>query len=400
MEVSSSGRVVWQLRLPTDPTQSGIALQPLVLGGTGVFAEGNAVYALRLSDGHQLWRKVFPKSSDFFASAVYGLWQWRGTVIVLVGQVSSAARLVSLNAATGAVRWTLPLSRQGVTGSLALTDDGGLAMIRGYGTLSVADLTTGRLRWSRTAGHSLGPLAVGGVVIVGAEGNGGSAGSVMGYNARTGKLLWTRHGMPDQPEPQLAPGHVVFYANSQSVSALSPATGQTLWQVGTAGPLHTLSAGPSGIAVSTANPDRLYLIDPVTGRVRWRIPFTGSQAPLDTGTDILYAPAAAGSRQGFVDLRAANGSVRWAVPAPATASGLVLRFGAYAVTVGGAIRPGTPGLLSAFRLSTGKAAWTVKVPTMIQVPPAVAGADLLVQPTDPVMACPAGGALSAVGRAA
>jgi outer membrane protein assembly factor BamB len=398
MEVSSSGRVVWQLRLPTDPAQSGISLQPLVLGGTAVFAEENAVYALRRGDGHRLWRRVFPQAgSDSpairpYSAMVYGLWQWRGTVVVLVGQVTSAARLISLNPATGAVRWTLPLSRQGVTGSLALTGDGGLAMIQGYATLSVADLTTGRLRWSRTAGHSLGPIAVGGVVIVGAEGNGGSAGSVMGYNARTGKLLWTRHGMPDQPEPQVAPGHVVFYANTQSVSALSPATGRTLWRVRTAGPVHTLTAGPSGIAVSTSNPDRLYLIDPVTGRVRWHIPFTGSQVPLDTGTDLLYAPAAAGNRQGLVDLRAANGSVRWAVPAPPTVSGLVLRFGAYAVTVGGAIRPGTPGLLSAFQLSTGKATWTTKVPTLIQVPLAVAGTDLLVQPTDSVMACPAGGA--------
>jgi hypothetical protein len=40
------------------------------------------------------------------------------------------------------------------------------------------------------------------------------------------------------------------------------------------------------------------------------------------------------------------------------------------------------------------------VPTLVYVPPAVAGGDLLVQPTDPSLACPATGAVSAVGHAA
>ncbi len=77
----------------------------------------------------------------------------------------------------------------------------------------------------------------------------------------------------------------------------------------------------------------------------------------------------------------------------------VFRFGGYAVLAGGAQQPGSPGLLSAFWLSTGKAAWTARVPTLIQVPPAVAGGGLLVQPTDPAVACPASGAVSAVGQA-
>jgi hypothetical protein len=78
-----------------------------------------------------LWRKVFPQRGLLDPGNVYGLWQWDGSVIVLVGQVSSTPRLMSLDAATGAVRWALPLSKRGVTGSQALTGDGGLALVQG-----------------------------------------------------------------------------------------------------------------------------------------------------------------------------------------------------------------------------------------------------------------------------
>jgi outer membrane protein assembly factor BamB len=404
--VSASGRVIWQDKLPTNPTQSGINLQPVVIGGTGFFAEYQAVYALRLTDGHQLWQRSFPQAgSDPFSGMVYGLWQWHGSVIVLIGQVSTAARLMSLNPATGAVRWTLPL-RNGLTGSQALTGDGGLAMLWGYATLKVADLATGRIRWSRTAGHSPGPVAVGGVVVAAAEGKDLSAGSVMGYDARTGKLLWTRHGMPNQPRLQVTPGRVLVYSDTQlvyprpvlwPVTALSSATGRTLWRAGTTGPVDMLSAGPSGIAVSTVNPIRLYLINPLTGRVRWNRPFADTNAPLDTGSDLVYFGSAPGTSQPLVDVRAATGTVRWTAafhraygPDAMVSSGADVVLPFYG-------QPDTSNSgLSAFRLATGKAAWTVKVPTLVQVPLAVAGADLLVQPTDPVVACPAAAAVEPI----
>jgi hypothetical protein len=107
-DVNSAGNVAWQVRLPTDPTQQGVALRPLAVGGIAIIAEENAVYALRLSDGHRLWKRVFPQVGkgplSFYSAQVYGLWQYRANVIVLVGQVSSASRLLSLNTATGAVR--------------------------------------------------------------------------------------------------------------------------------------------------------------------------------------------------------------------------------------------------------------------------------------------------------
>ena len=432
MVVGPAGRRAWQVRLPTDPQQAGIGVPPLAFGGTGVFAEENAVYALRLSDGRELWRHVFPENGDLFASAVYGLWQWDGSVIALVGQVSSAARLMSLDATTGAVRWTLALSKQGVYGSQALTGDGGLVLIQGNATLTVVDLATGRVRWSRAGVRAPAPVVAGGVVLAAVQWNGGGpAGSVSGYDARTGALLWTRRDMPEQPQLAVSAGRVLVYSDTQNVyprpalwpvTALSVATGRTLWQAATAGPVSALTAGPGGVAVTTLNPSRLELIDPVTGRVRWNIPASPEQSPpLDTGTDLLYLGGAPDGRAGLVDLRAADGSVRWVAPVPLTwspataspapsaavvpaagaavAAGPVLLFGGAAVVAGSAMPSGTPGALSAFRLSDGAPTWTATVPALIHVPSAVAGSDLLIQPTDPSLACAATGAVSAVGHA-
>ena len=178
------------MRLLTEPEQAGIGVQPLVFGGTRVFVEVNAVYALRLSDGRQLWRTAFPQRGVLDPGSVYGLWQWDGSVIVLVGQISSSPRLMSLDAATGAVRWTLPLSKRGVDGSQALTGDSGLVLVQGNAMLTVVNLATGRVRWSRAGVRSLVPVVVGGVVIAAVQwSDGGSTGSVSGYDARTGALL-------------------------------------------------------------------------------------------------------------------------------------------------------------------------------------------------------------------
>jgi outer membrane protein assembly factor BamB len=410
-EIGATGKVRWQLRLATDPTMSGPSLQPVVIGGTVFFSEENVLYAQRLSDGHQLWRKAFPPAvtgaDTFDSSLVYGLWQWHGSVIVLVGAVASTTRLFSLNPATGAVRWMSPI-RGGLTGNQALTGDGGLAMIRGYASLLVVNLANGHARWSRTTAHA--PIvAVDGVVMV-PQGvyPAQRYGTVTGYDARTGAVLWTRRDMPAQPLLQVVGGHVVVYGRTSPVLELSPVTGRTLWQVPTGGPVYMLSAGagPGGIAVSTYAPSRLYLIDPVAGRVKWYVEMLVNPATLlVTQTDVTFVGAVPGHSAPaggeLVDLRASDGSVRWHTALPDATFGQdpVLSFGADVVVSVGWGAPGHPARLVAYRKTTGARTWTTTIPTLVQVPIAIAGADLLVQPTDPIVACPAVGAVTAVGAA-
>ena len=383
-EVGDSGKVSWQVRLPTDPAQSGIALRP--------------------RDGHQLWRRTFPApKADPFAGMVYGLWRWRGTVVVLVGQVSASSRLVSLNAASGAVRWTLPLSRQGVTGNLTLTADGGLAMIRGYGTLSVADLTTGRLRWSRTAGHSPGPVAVGAVVAA------ASNSRAVGYDDRTGAVLWTKRGLPGEPALVAADGLVLVQSDATgggaptAVTALVPRTGRVAWRFDPGVPVNIPGAGPAGIIMSSYTPDRLYLVNPATGRPRWSVAavatytFPNSELVV-TKTSVVLVEGRGGAR--LVDRRAADGRVLWSAPLSGSSVALHLALtsgpsGQDVVATMGPPGTGTASRLWVFRLSSGRLAGATTLPSLVQAPLAVAGPDTLVQLDDPVCAVPATGTAQA-----
>ena len=406
--VTGTGKVAWQVRLPTDPTQSGVALRPLVTGGEAVFAEFNGVYALRSRDGHELWRRTFPApKADPYAGMVYGLWRWRGTVVVLVGQVSPASRLVSLNAATGAVRWTLPLSRQGVTGNLTLTADGGLAMIRGYGTLSVADLTTGRLRWSRTAGHSPGPVAVGTVVA------GAWNGRAVGYNDRTGAVLWTERGLPAEPALAAADGLVLVQSDvtggssPTAVTALAPRTGRVAWRFDPGVAVDILGAGPAGIVMSSYTPDRLSLVNPATGRPRWSVSTVAAYAfpnseLVVTKTSVVLVEGRGGAR--LVNRSAADGKILWSAPLSGSSAGLHLALtsgpsGQNVVATMGPPGTGTASRLWVFRLASGRLAGATALPTLVQAPLAVTGANTLVQLDDPICAFPATGtAQAAVGR--
>jgi hypothetical protein len=69
----------------------------------------------------------------------------------------------------------------------------------------------------------------------------------------------------------------------------------------------------------------------------------------------------------------------------------VAMLGADAVVALGSGQPGNPARLHAYRLATGTTAWTVRLPTLVAVPLAVAGNSLLIQPTDPAVVCLADG---------
>lgn len=427
-EVSDSGRVIWRARLPTGPAQSGLALRPLVLGDEGVFAEYDGVYALRLRDGRQVWRRTFaaPKT-DPFAGMVFGLWRWRGTVIVLTGQVSQAARLMSLDAATGAVRWTLRLPRQGLLGTQAITADGVLAMLVPDGVLEAADLNTGRLLWSRRNGTSPGPVVVGAVVAAGSDGR------VIGYGSRTGAVRWTARGLPAEPLLTADDGLVLVRSDvtgagwPTAVTALAPRSGRVAWRLDAGVPLTVLGAGQAGIVMSAYNPDRLYLVNPVTGRVRWSVAtFAASPFPspelIVTAGDVVEVEGRGTAR--LVIRRAADGTVAWSAPLTGTsAAGMHLALipgtavvprppivPRMPVAPGMRVPPGRPGAAGApgpevavttgppgagtvsrlwvFRLGSGRLAGSTALPTLVQAPLAVAGTNILAQLDDPVCAIP------------
>jgi outer membrane protein assembly factor BamB len=424
--VTSSGRVAWQDSLPTNPSAQGASVSPVSVTPPGqpgsaprvdVVAEYATVYGLRESDGHRLWTWTG-------GQLIYGLWTWHGRVIVLSGQVSAHAELLAIAPSTGAVTWTLTLPRAGLLGSQAMTADGGLAMIVPDGTLEVADLASGRLRWAHKLAGALpsgpqptpqavnadvspDPVAVGSVVVE------ASGTSVFGYDSRTGALAWTAAGMQGAPVLAATAGLVLMTPGAvgaglpTAVVALSPATGRVAWRFDAGDQTWVEGFGPAGVVLATSGPAAVYLIDPATGRARWHAAASvvsdseaGQSAIADVTAGDVITPEAGGpgQRGQIVDRSAADGSVRWAVPLAVGPEPVpVLTLGGQVVTVTNPQGSGG-GTLSTVNQATGTAGWRVRMPARMQVAPALAPSGVLAQPTDPSYGCPLTG--SAAGAAA
>jgi outer membrane protein assembly factor BamB len=336
LKVTDAGHLVWKARLPSSPTGlvSTGTLAPVLIGGVALFAGNTDVTAVRGSDGRLLWQRslAVAESGLYGNSYILGLWQWRGNVIVLVDQYGSGVRLLSLNPATGAVGWTLRLgSTQVVYDTEALASGGVLAFAQG-GTLRAADLTTGRLLWSRKFGAQSGPGGLAGlgtevtaagqavVALVGATKPTATTGTITGFDARTGKVLWTRSGIPALPVLTSGDGIVLVYNTFGSdpepkvfpVTGLSPATGKTLWQVLPKGLIRGLWTGPGGIVFGGGG--RLYLADPKKGLL-WSAPGAPNDA-LVTATDVIYlqwvpGPTVNTQLTDVFDRRRSNATERW-----------------------------------------------------------------------------------------
>jgi outer membrane protein assembly factor BamB len=403
-ELSLGGQIGWRTPLATHGNDVSPVVEPLVVGPVAVFAQDGSVHGLRLASGQPLW-------SFTGGQSVYGMWQWQDLVVVLTDQVSDHARLTGLDAATGTVRWTLRLPGGGLYGNLAAAGDGGLAMVRADGTLEVVNLADGAVRWTRRTGTSQALAAAGSVVFFGVDGR------LTGYDAQTGRLLWTTSGLPAQPAAQLAGGLLLVTSVVQggtaqarsalgAVTAVTPATGRIAWRFNPGPTVNVLAADPAaGVVVATYNPDRLYLLDPATGRPRWQAAAAAvfGEVPLFTADGMIGVEGGIG---GFgavrlVDRDVASGRGQWqdVLADPTVGNGQVVQAGQLVVVQGIPAHGDQASVLSAYRLGDGGAgggglAWRVSLPAVAEVTPVAeraTGPGLLVQPADPAYACAAGG---------
>jgi outer membrane protein assembly factor BamB len=399
VELTTNGRMAWTTSLPTRNVAYSSAVEPVTVGAVALFAQDGIVYGLEAANGHRLWSWAGGQS-------VYGMWRDGGLVAVLTDQVSDHARLTGLDAATGAVRWSLRLPRNGLYGGQALTADGGLAMVvaggvRQRGILQVVNLADGRIRWQRSTGASAALVAADGMVIFGINGG------LTGYDDRTGQPRWTiARGLPQGPDAQLAGGLVLLNSNVQgpgipnTLTAVIPATGRIAWRFNPGAPVTVLSVGPAGLSLATYDPARLYLLDPRTGRPRWHADTTVSYGtiPLITKTAVISTEStqSANSDGGIVehvslvDRAAANGRAQWqdALPQQPDAPQQVIQAGPLALQQGNpAGRAQAPALLSAYQLTSGRLAWRADLPAFVALAPVPVPDGILVQPADSTYEC-------------
>lgn len=357
-DVTDTGTVAWSARLPGTPQYS--IPQPATLDGLAVFANGNVLSARRLAGGQQVWQRTYPRAAgsatrppgpsaaDTGSSAgdVAGLWAWHGELIVVVAPFGLTGqdldmRVQAVNPATGAVRWTADLGPGDLYNQMEITANGVLALITehggsdGEGKLLAVGLTAGRLLWSRSYGkeeETDGPDAAGPVIVM------ASGGTVTGFDADTGAVLWSHSRMPGGVGSVAGPGgSVLLYDILQQtdppqappaasklfpVTALNAVTGAVLWRAKTAGAVSQLSAADGLIVVGTSQPYQLTVLSP-GGHVAWSVT---DYAPnpmswIETGTDLVSvssepdvrAPGIEAGLTMVTDRRLSTGAVRWSI---------------------------------------------------------------------------------------
>jgi outer membrane protein assembly factor BamB len=394
VELTTGGRTIWKTPLPTRNVDISPTVQPVLAGPVAVVAQDGVVRGLALADGRPLW-------SWTGGQTVYGMWRRGGLVAVLTDQVSDHSRLTGLDAATGAVRWSLRLPVRGLLGGQALTADGGLAMaVIGQG-LQVVNLSDGRVRWRLHTAASPGLAAADGTVIYGLNGR------LTGYDDRSGRPRWTiTGGVPQDPALQTAAGLVLVTSNTQgpgipnTLTAVIPATGRVAWRFAPeapvtdpGAPVTVLSGGPAGLIVATYDPRRLYLLDSRTGRPRWHADTFVAQGtlPLVTGTVVVLAEGL--NKVTIVDRDAADGRVRWrnSLPEPPAGSQQILQAGPLALLQGAPATSGRPAPLYAYRLAGGGQAWHAALPAFVEPVPEMVQGGILVQAADLFSACAVAG---------
>ena len=402
-EVSLTGQVRWQVLLGRGPEEElGPDAEPLAVGGVAVFAQAGVVHGLRLAGGQALWTYTDGLS-------VYGMWRWQGLVVVLSGRSGAGpaiegdtwdGRLSGLDAATGVVRWTLPMSGIGPQTYAVATADGGVAVAGMLGQLLMVDMADGTVRWSRAITDPAGLAAAAGLVLY------GSSDRLTAYDDRTGVPRWTAASTDmDLPQMQLAAGLLLVSSafGGTPVTAYIPATGRVAWtfqtpgaQAGATGSWAAVAAGTAGVAVAVTNlpgPGGLYLLDPATGRVRWQATTLVGPGPLLTAAGVIdIEGTAANGLETIVDRDAADGRIRWQDKLQQQSStawqGMELVQAGQLALVKGNPTPGQPVTLSALRLDDGSLAWQATLPENVaDSPDFVPGQGVLVQPNLPFSGC-------------
>lgn len=298
-----------------------------------------------------------------------------------------------------------------------ITEQGGSG---GEGKLLAVGLHAGRLLWSRSYGkeeETDGPDAVGPVIVM------ASGGTVTGFDASTGAVLWSHGRMPGGVGAAAGPGgSVLLYDILQGtdppqappaasklfpVAALNAVTGAVLWRAKTAGAVSQLSAADGLIVVGTSQPYQLTVLTP-GGHVAWSVTdyLPNPMSWMESGSDLVYVSSEPDARGPGIeaglttvtDRRLSTGSVRWSIRlAGFGAEDAVVRPGGRNLVVTGQPLQGESSGALAADPATGAVRAQVLVGAVEISAPVTAGGVILLQAG---AACIVPGSGSAVGPVA
>jgi outer membrane protein assembly factor BamB len=345
---------------------------------TAYVGAGDHVYALDGHTGAVKWTYVTGHGTAFGGidnvAVMAGVVFAHGTGATSDGQPTRG--LYALDAATGALRWTLqpPVAQAGGPNALGSAEP--IAAIAGMvylfaqggqvpGGVYAVDLASGKVVWSMNTGSS--SVTVDGQAVYVTQALGGSSAQgpmddvLTALDRTTGAQRWQLHGLGG-----VALFGDLLYARSfsspETLSALDTATGAVHWTR----PMESQDASLSviGMTLYMAGQSGVSALDPSTGQERWHYDTPGALS-WGTGIDGEGATLCLGyhdqNTEHIVGVDAATGVQRWthdmSVP-----SGGTIGFGGFG---GGACyartdRPNAGGsVLSRVDAATGTTTWTV-----------------------------------------
>jgi len=312
--VASLG-LAWSLDIDSP---MGLAVEPIVVDGV-IYIAGSLdrVYAVDAASGRLLWR-VDPQVSltamrnSWAARTNRGVAVWEGKVFVGTGD----CRMLALDAATGKQLWASPVcvdtTETGITGAPVV---GGGKVFIGYngsdsgvrGSMVAFDANTGKLAWrfwntpgDPSKGFENKALEMAAKTWAGDkwwEAGGASVWNAISYDAATGLLIY------GTATPALGPDFAVETTGdrlfSGSIVALKAQTGEYAWHFFTA--KYTKGYTPDKVH-TPGNPDNFNIVFadlPIGGKKRHVVmtaPKTGTFFVLDAKTGELISQQATANR--------------------------------------------------------------------------------------------------------
>lgn len=221
---ASSGKVVWRKKLGAP-----LRAAPTVADGVVFFTgSGNAVYALRASDGNELWNyKGTGGGTSVSGSPSPAVGSGFVVIPSTTGEIYAYTASDGLQSWSDALSVTDPGSASANIGSIAgrpVIDGGQVFAISNSGKMGAFNLSTGERQWTRDISGSQTPWVAGDYVFVIAHGK-----RLMALSRRTGGVRWSVD-LPGKlwAGPVLGGGRLLMVSSEGQLASVSAQTGQIL----------------------------------------------------------------------------------------------------------------------------------------------------------------------------
>jgi len=283
---AARGKVVWRVPI-TNVNDAAWMGTPAVEGNRAFFEINNTVTAFDVATGAQLWQTIVKSNPSHAAQ----------NIIVRNGELylAEASEVLSLDAATGAIRWRFTPDAQAALCESAVDDQSLYVGTRTHRVYAL-DTETGGTRWSTDIGADWqffgiikGISVSGDTVYAGAArylnlAGGLSAGVIAALDRRDGRVLWTYQG-PGTGEndvnsaPTVAGRLLVASDLGGAFFAVDRFTAQEQWRVNAPPGFFGPHAAPVVVGQQVyvgSNDAFVYSAELATGRVRWKTNIVGA----------------------------------------------------------------------------------------------------------------------------